>query len=475
MQKTDILDVRLLAEQWLTNKDAKTLEKLIATTKAHPATLQELAAEYANAGLWYDGTIVLNKFVEATPESAVSPLIYYYLGDFSEKLGDLKLASDFRIRAQSQSIEYVFPFQYELIPILNRAMELNPRDSRAPYYLGNLLFDGQPEEACRLWEKSTELDAKFFMSWRNLSVKYSHESGDTSINKAISILEKAIAQNDPYPVHYAELDKLYQAAGAPVEKRLAVLEQNLNIIMKNDESMGSLISLKTFTGNPDEAIKLLEGRTFIMFEGGSAYSTGQAWADAHLVRGLKSFKLKKYKEALVDFMAAVNIPDNLHSEQRTFRAADINYWTGCALAAIGKNEEAKQSWKKVLQTNIDRQRLGGGGQPLVLIRASQGEQRYYQALAKRMLGLIDEADAIFHGLKDTVPASLQQGENAGSVSFSLNRAIPQLSKANDALIHYYVGLGYAGLGNDEKAFQEFNRALVLVPDLLSAKIALDQL
>jgi len=476
LQKTDVLDVRLLAEQWLATKDLKTLEKFLATINAHPATILELGAEYADAGLWNDGAVVLSKAIESSIDKlSISPLVYYYLGDFAEKLVNLKSASDLRNRAQLQSAEYVFPFQYELVPILRRAIEFNPLDSRAYYYLGNLLYDGQPMEATQLWEKSAELDSKLHMVWRNLSVAYLHEPGENSLNKAISALEKAIAQNDPYPVHYAELDKLYQIAGTPVEKRLSVLEQNMSVIMKNDESIGSLISLKTFTGNPDEAIKLLKGRTFIMFEGGSAYSTGQAWVDAHLLRGLRNYKSKKYREAFDDFIAAVNLPDNLRSEQRAFRQADINYWTGCAQAAMGEKDKARQSWERVLQISNDRQRLGGGGQPLVMIRASQGEQRYYQALAKQKLGQTSEANAIFRDLIDSGASSLQQGDNAGSNSFNPNRSIPQSPKANEAIAHFNIGLGYSGLGNKEKARQEFNDALTLIPDFLGAKIAFDQL
>ena len=48
----------------------------------------------------------------------------------------------------------VFPFQWELAPVLRRAMAADPLDARAPYYLGDLLFDSQPEEGLKLWEQS---------------------------------------------------------------------------------------------------------------------------------------------------------------------------------------------------------------------------------------------------------------------------------------------------------------------------------
>src|SRR5208282_367331 len=105
-------------------------------------------------------------------------------------------AREYRRQAAQQSPEYVFPFQCELIPVLRRAMAANPQDARAPYYLGNLLFDWQPDEAVALWEKSAVLDPKFAMTWRNMAQYYSHKDNAESLTKAIGYLEKAVALGD---------------------------------------------------------------------------------------------------------------------------------------------------------------------------------------------------------------------------------------------------------------------------------------
>ena len=54
-EKCDPLDVRLMAEQWLATKDSKAAQTLFTTMSSHPATAQEVAAEYYNSGLWSDG------------------------------------------------------------------------------------------------------------------------------------------------------------------------------------------------------------------------------------------------------------------------------------------------------------------------------------------------------------------------------------------------------------------------------------
>jgi hypothetical protein len=44
-----------------------------------------------------------------------------------------------------------------------------------------------------------------------------------------------------------------------------------------------------------------------------------------------------------------------------------------------------------------------------------------------------------------------------------------------ALPHTIIGLGYEGPGNKNKAREEFNAALLALPDFLNAKIELDRL
>jgi len=160
--RTDPLDVGLMAEQWLATRDAAAAATLFGTLNRHHSTAQEIAAEFTDAGLWRDAVDVLAESVATAPDKEkIAPTVYYYLGDLSEKLGDAAKAADYRSAAAAASPEYVFPFQSEAIAVLRGAIQANPKDARAPYYLGNLLFDWQPDEAVALWEKSVALDPTF--------------------------------------------------------------------------------------------------------------------------------------------------------------------------------------------------------------------------------------------------------------------------------------------------------------------------
>ena len=489
-QKCDPLDVQLMAEQWLATKDAAIAKKLFSTMNSQPQTAQEIGAEYFNSGLWKDGIAVLQQSITTAPNKiAVSPIVYYYLGYFAEKAGDKAKAAEYRNQATLQSSEYVFPFQDEAIAVLNSAIKANPKDSKAPYYLGNLLYDWQPELSAQLWEKSSVLDPGFPITWRNLAIAYSHQKGEGMQAKAVASLEKAVAVAKPYATHFVELDRLYQATNVPVEKRLAVMEKSQSVVIKSDESLGNLINLKIFAGKGEEALELMKKRTFSIWEGGQMFNTGQAWADANLIVGMNFMKARKYKEALACFESALNPPENLRAEQRfDQRFAIISYWKGLAYESLKDKTNAARAWNEVVnpETRVLREGVAGGGVaagggmgpggPAGSRRPSgptlaQGEQRYYQALAKIKLGTKDGTQDTFNELIKLANESLT-GPSGDNTSQSGRR---QSMVRSVALAHYTRGLGYVGLGDKKKAVEEFSAALTEAPDYINAKIALNQL
>jgi tetratricopeptide (TPR) repeat protein len=100
-------------------------------------------------------------------------------------------------------------------------------------------------------------------------------------------------------------------------------------------------------------------------------------------------------------------------------------------------------------------------------------QRYYQALALRQLGKTDQADTILRELVSSGASALNQP--AADVGPGRGRGGAQTPGARNASAHYLAGLGYSGLGQKDKAREEFTAALATAPDLLGAKLALAQL
>ncbi len=299
---TDPLDARLMAEQWLATRSRADAQPINLWFNRFPALAEETASELMHAGLWQDGAAVLSQAASAAPDqSKISPMVYYYLARFAAKSGQAGKAEEYYALARRMPPDYVFPFQYEEIEVLRAALEARDSDARAAYYLGNLLYDWQPAEATRYWEKAAALDPSFAIAFRNLAVAYSHR-GDPPA-KAIAELEKAVSQERKYAMHFTELDDLYESTGAPPEKRLALLEKNHAVVAGRDDSLSREISMKVVAGKYDDAIQLMTGRHFASWEG-TNLNVAEDWTNAHLLRGRQRLAARQYREALADFETA---------------------------------------------------------------------------------------------------------------------------------------------------------------------------
>jgi tetratricopeptide (TPR) repeat protein len=466
-QLVDPLDARITAERWLLSKGDADLRTLTETTRQHPATAQEVAAEYMNAGLWRDGSEVLRAAAMAAAPDVVrvDPVVCYYLAYFDERSGAQGLAAQHRMLARKASPDYVFPFQYESIDVLRAAMRAEPKDARAPYYLGNLLFDWQPDEAVRMWELSASLDDSNAIVHRNLAAAYarSRRGDSASLAKAIASLEKAVAGERTFALHFHELDSLYEAAGTAVETRLERLEKHQDTVARRDDALARLIDLKIVAGKYDEAIALLSGRRFAVWEGGSL-AVADAWTDAHLLRGRQHAAAKRFTRAIADYQAAANIPDNLPSERRDAagREAEIAYWLGVAHDAARNGLQAKAAWERAAAADTTRgRRFGGTRGP-----GASEIQRYYQARAMERLGKAADAKAVYQSLVDAAVESLRQ---APKIDFFASFGDQQSQRSRIADAHYVAALGHLGLGQPDAAKQELARALQTSPGHLAAR------
>lgn len=475
--KTDPLDVRSLAELWLASGRPETRHELVAVMNEYPATASETAAEYYDAGLWKDGSDILSEAIAAAPDkSRIQPMIYYYLGYFAEKLKQPQKASGYYALASKMPPDYMFPFQYEAIDVLRSAMKANPRDARAPYYLGNLLFDWQPAEAVSLWEASVALDPSFAIVHRNLGVAWSNEKSGNSLEKAIAQMEQAVSLEHKYALHFTELDKMYEAVGVSPEKRLTLLENNQGVVAQRDDSLSREIALLVALGKFDEAISLLSGREFSVWEGGNdldvaeSLSVADDWADAHLLRGQQRLQAGQPKEAIADFKVAMEIPANLPSEERSNREPEADYRIGKAYQSLGDAEQAKQHWQKSAAVVFPAPLPG---QASVQSMGQRTIQTCYQAFSLRELGQKDAASAKFQGLLESANRVLQEEPKQFDLSASLSDVLLQRSRF--AIAHYVAGLCYLGLGDKEKATQELRQSLEARPSLSAARFTLAQL
>ena len=120
--------------------------------------------------------------------------------------------------------DYVFPFQYEAIAVLRKAIERTRRTRARLTISATCSTTGSRRKRRNIGRASAALDPNFAIVHRNLAVAYQHDGSGSE--KAVAELEKAVSLDRKYPLHFTELDELYETMAVPPEKRLALLEQN---------------------------------------------------------------------------------------------------------------------------------------------------------------------------------------------------------------------------------------------------------
>ncbi|HJZ41844.1 MAG TPA: DUF5107 domain-containing protein [Bacteroidales bacterium] len=419
----------------------KSLKELKEKMRDYMQSYLELSLDYANAGLLDEAINVLdNPGLHDTWEGDRSPLRYYYLGYFWNIRGDARKATEYLLKASEESPDYCFPFRLEEIEILETVMKLNSSDAKAPFYLGNLLFEPQPERAVSLWEKSRELDNTFAMVHRNLGLAYYKTHND--ISNSIASYEKAISLYSDEQRWFFELDLIYAAARENLEKRLKIFADHQEVILKNNvvDALSRQILLLVQLGRYDEALQICNSRTFPQWEGVDRMFG--SYLNAYLLKGYHHLLEGNTKEALSDGMSAMKYPENMMvaKEYRGGRACEVYYFVGAVYEKMGNKKKAKESWTTGVNLRQEDQ---------------LSDIYFYKAMCLKKLGKAEEANAIFDSLIRLGKERIEKEEIDFFAKFG-ERMTPD-DRRSDA--HYLIGLGYLGKDQKGEAEQEFAEAM----------------
>ena len=356
-------------------------------------TRLDLAHDFARAG-FFDESIAILKNAISTPGDlpdqswGVRPLLDYTLGWLHKKNGDKKSALNYFKQAATLPPDYCFPSRLEEIAILESAMNANPSDARAPYYLGNLFYDRRcHEEAIRLWEKSAKLDGDFPIVWRNLGIGYFNISKKPA--KARAAYEKAFNANPSDARLLYERDQLWKWLGEKPEKRLRELEKFSQLVSRRDDLSVELCALHNQTGQPEKAARILANRKFQPWEGGEGGALGQH-VRAQLALGREALAKNDFAGAKKCFEFALTSPRNLGEAKHLLaNQSDIHFWLGCALNGLNENPRAREHWLVAANFKGDFQEMS--------MRAFS-EMTYYSALSLAKLGESAKAKKMFRDL-----------------------------------------------------------------------------
>ncbi|MGC8640780.1 MAG: tetratricopeptide repeat protein, partial [Isosphaeraceae bacterium] len=209
------------------------------------------------------------------------------------------------------------------------------------------------------------------------------------------------------------------------------------------------------------------GHRFVVWEGGRLTVVGD-WKTAHILRGRQHRLAGRESEAIADFEAAGQVPENLPSDEGggDDHKAEIAYEMGLAYEAHGDRDKARKSWEAAAAENSSRgsrgRRWGFGG---------SAAERYFKALALRKLGQNNEAQAILKALVGSSEGRMAPANIDMSASVSDQEA--QRDRLGNS--RYSAGLGHLGLGEQDKARQELSKCMNICPDHLGAKSAIGSL
>jgi tetratricopeptide (TPR) repeat protein len=225
----DPLDYLGLYESYLIQRDLtnalamdQARKRLLDVFQRDDEIFLEVYQDYQNVGLIDESVGVLQLALDQPQGKSSHPLVYYNLGYCLDILGKTDEARRAFSRASESISDTVFPHRLETLAVLQTALKYDPRDDKALYYLGNLLYSKKRHvEARKAWEASVGLNPRFSVALRNLG--YASWKEDQDLRKAVDYYEKAIAANNTDYRLYRDLDQLYNLTHQP-ERRATLLD-----------------------------------------------------------------------------------------------------------------------------------------------------------------------------------------------------------------------------------------------------------
>jgi tetratricopeptide (TPR) repeat protein len=432
------------------------LDELSALMNDNVQTYLDLAFDYADAGLFDEATVLLERLA---PNSSY-PMLFYALGYFYAQRANRDRSDEYYEAASQAAPDYCFPSRLAEMIVLEHARAANPRDARAVYYLGNLLYDKQRyEDAIRNWERSCELDPGFSIPWRNLGIAYFNVRHDS--NRAAECYRSAFAANSGDPRLLYEMDQLEKRIGVDPEQRLRRLEQHLALVHRRDDLTVERATLYNQTGQPAKALDVLQSRRFHPWEGGEGLVSGQyVWS--HLILGHQALDARNFDDAFRHFEAAQHYPVNLGEGKHLLTPENhLHYFAGLARKRLADDEEARRLFQRATAE-----------QPL------HSAMTCYRALAQRELGHQHVATRLLEELLESATRKAQEPVTIDYFATSLPNFLlfeDDLQKRNQIDCLFLIGLAQWGLGRAAEAEQAFRDTVALDVNHLGAQQQLRRL
>lgn len=436
-------------------QDLKLKEDFLNMIFDNPKTYIELSMDYGEAGLYDDAILLLNILIQRKSKE-IYPMVYYYLGNYEFKNGSKENAILAYEHAMKMPSDYCFPHRLESIEVLKNAIFLNPKDSKAPYYLGNLLYDKKKyQEAIKYWEISVNIDPNFATVHRNLGISYFNILKDLYKSKLSYENAFELDKNDARV--FFELDQLYKILNIDKNIRLSLLEKYINLVEERDDLYIEKVKLHNELGESKKALNLLNKRNFHPWEGGEG-KVSEQYIFSNIEIAKSFIEEKNYEEAINCLKNAKKFPKNL-GEGKIYGSpeADINFYLGKCYDLL--SDEANKIKYYSLSANEKVETSSN-----LSYKPEKVQMKYYQGLSLINLGNDLKAKETFKEMIEYAKNKIKIDAKIDYFAISLPEFLifeQDLNKINQTHCFYILGLGYLGLKEKNKALEYFKKSLEL--------------
>jgi hypothetical protein len=379
-------------------------------------------------------------------------MVAYHRAGWLDALGQTQEAEVERRRGASLGPDLVFPNRLEDLAVLEETVSKNPTDGRAWFYLGNLLYDKKRySEAASSWEKSVAIEPALATAWRNLALARFNKLGQPA--QAKTALEEAFRRRPGDARLLMELDQLDRKLGAAPSTRITRIETFAPLVQKRDDLAVEYAGLLNLTGRSDDALRFLLSRRFHVWEGGEGKVIRQ-YVRALIGESYRALAASNPREAFDLLLRGTDLPESLGEARLPgAKESQLQYALGVAAQTVD-NTEAKK-WFTLA--------AAGNDQPagMMFYNDTPPELIFYQGLARRKLG--DETGALgrFHSLEEFGKRHLFDQVKIDYFAVSLPDFLifeDDLDRRNQVHCRFLIGLGAWGLGDRERAVDQWRLA-----------------
>ncbi len=406
--------------------------------REQPESYLELAILYLHNGFKDTAVSLLKDINTRVQWPTVKLWLAYLTGDDSLYAEGLSLP-----------VGYCAPFRLETIDVLNAAKAACPGSERPYYYMGNLLYNIQPDNAMLEWEKCVEMNPQDDLAWRNLGWGNWLHTKDYA--EAAKCYLKAVELN-PQPLYLEEGDQAAEAARVPVRERYELLKSHHDVAVKRYYPLAQEVVLGTFCGDYDYALDLLDKCYFPTREGVANFHDN--FVDACVLAGMKKLREGDAEGAIALYNKAFTYPENHQVflvDERATHDSQINYELGLAYEKLGDRDSARKYFE--LSANQDYKLKGSKN------------WRYYSAMAMKKLGRKAEAREILRKMvREGKDGIIKEYINFYGAEGTTGVTVD----GKNAAAYYTRALGELGLGHKLRARRYLKKVVALDYDNLWA-------